>query len=174
MNAGQSSRAAAGGTKLASAGESAKEAADDVLDEGGGQARPHSREQLRQPERRQRVPGVLRPPQAGERVLHVSGLEKAEPTELHEGDVATTELDLQRVAVVRGPEQDRLLSQGDPGLAPFEDARDDVFDLGELVGDGGQNRPRAARARREEALFVTLGRQRQHSLAASRMGAVER
>ena len=174
-NAGQSARAAAGGPKLASAGGSAKRAPRHVAHQRVGQARPHPGQQLRDPEAGQAVARVLRPAQAGERVLDVRRLEKLQPAVLHERDVAPAELDLQRVAVVRGAEQHRLLAQRHAGLAPLEDALDDVVDLRQLVGDGDQHRPRRRRrAWRRGSCRSARRASAMTALAASRIGCVER
>ena len=158
MNAGQSARAAAGGSKLAMRRRQGQGAGGHVPQQRVCQARAHARQQLRDPERGQAVARVLGPAQASQRVLDVGGLEKAQPAELHERDVAAAELDLQRVAVVAAAKQDRLLAQGHPGLSPFEDALDDVVDLRPLVGDGGQHRLVDPGARRAKLLVEARGR----------------
>ena len=141
-----------------------------MAEEPVGEARPHSREQLSDSERGQRIARVLGPAQAGERVLDVGGLEEPQPAELHERDVAPPELHLERVAVVRGPEQHRLLPQRHPRLAPLEDLAHDIVDLRELVRDGdhaGRAPPGRAENRRfswrSAASAIT-------ALAASRIG----
>ena len=86
-------------------------------------------------------------------------LQKAQPPVLHEGDVAAAELHLQQIAVVGGPEEHRLLAQRHAGLAPLEDAPDDVIDLGDLVRHRDQPRPLSAGAGGEQLLGVALGGQ---------------
>ena len=135
-----------------------------------GEARAHPGQQLRDAEAGQAVARVLGPAQAGERVLDVRRLEETQAAELHERDVAAAELDLQRVAVVGGAEQHRLLAQRHARLAPFEDPLDDVGDLRQLVGDGRQQRAHAARARARQVLLVALARGRQRD---DRVGRVQ-
>ena len=133
-----------------------------------GDARPHPGQQLRHAEGGQRVARVLGPAQTGQRVLDVGRLEKAQAAELHERDVAAAELHLERVAVVRGAEQHRLLPQRHARLAPLEHARDHVIDLAELVGHGDQRAAAPRRRAREKSSCVALGGERD-----DRVGRVE-
>ena len=84
-----------------------------VQDALGGR-RADAGQQLQHPEAGHPVARVLREAQDREHVLDVRRLEELQPAELHEGDVAPGELQLELGAVVRGPEQHRLLFSGMP------------------------------------------------------------
>src|SRR5690349_1288084 len=74
--------------------------------------RSHTRQQLQEPETRDPVAWVLGEAQQGEQIFDMRGVEELQPTEFHERDVPPGQLDLQRTAVVRRPEENRLLLQG--------------------------------------------------------------
>jgi hypothetical protein len=86
------------------------------------------------------IAGVLDEPQQREHVLDVCGVKKLETAELHERDVATGKLYLQRSAVRGRPEKDRLLFEESTFLAGFENALDDLTRLIGLVSHGDQSR----------------------------------
>ena len=54
-------------------------------------------------------------------ILDVGGLQEFKAAEFYEGDVASGELDFEKPAVMRGPEQDRLLFQRRAALVVFQD-----------------------------------------------------
>ena len=72
-----------------------------------------------QPEARDAVARVLGEAQQRQQVLDVRRVEEFQAAELHERDVAPGQLDLERAAVVRGPEQHRLLLQDRCQLSRF-------------------------------------------------------
>ncbi len=70
----------------------------------------------------------------------MGGVEKFQPAEFHEGNVAAGQLDLQRTAVGRGAEQHGLLLQQRSFLAIFKHAFDDVARLVGLIAHRDQLR----------------------------------
>ena len=64
------------------------------------------------------------------------GLEKFETAVFDEGNVASRQLELERVAVMRASEEHCLAPQRHAAFAGFENARDDVFGLRLVVGNG--------------------------------------
>jgi hypothetical protein len=63
----------------------------------------------------------------------VGGIEKLEPAEFDERNVAAGKFDFERTAVARCPEQHRLLLQQHAGFAVLKDALDDAAGLVGLV-----------------------------------------
>jgi hypothetical protein len=111
-----------------------------------GRAWTDAVEQLQDAEARHAVGRVFGPAQDSEKVLDVGRLDEFEAAELHEGDVAAVQLDLQHGAVTRGAEQDRLLLERNAGLAVFENRGGDVIDLRRVIENRHQRRLAAARA----------------------------
>ena len=72
---------------------------------------PDARQELQHAEAGDAVARVLDEAQQRQQILDVRGVEELQAAELDEGDVAAGQLDLERSAMVRGPEQDRLLLQ---------------------------------------------------------------
>ena len=94
---------------------------------------PTPGQQLQQAEAGDAVARILDEAQQRQHVLDVGGVEEFQAAELHEGNVAPGQLDLQRAAVAGGAEQHRLLLQQRAALAVFQHALDDVARLVGLV-----------------------------------------
>ncbi len=88
---------------------------------------------MHQPKSRDAVARVLDKAQHRQHVLDMRGIEKFETAELDEGDIAPGQLDLQRAAVMRRPEQHGLLLEDRPGFAVLQDSFDDVAGLVGLI-----------------------------------------
>ncbi len=114
--------------------------------------RSDAAQELQDAKPRHLVARVLGPAQDCQHVLDVRGLEELQAAVLDERNVAPGELDLERVAVVRRPHQNRLVAQQEPFLASLEDHLGDHLGLARLVLDGDQKRPRPLAARRHERL----------------------
>jgi hypothetical protein len=84
--------------------------------------------------------GVLDEPQQRKQILDVGGVEELQAAELHEGNVAPRQLDFERCAVVRRPEENRLLLQACTNCTVFQHAFDDVAGLAGLVAHTYQPR----------------------------------
>ena len=137
--------------------------------------RPDAGHQMHQPKARDAVARVFDEAQQRQHVLDVRGVEKFQPAELDEGDVAPGQLDFERAAVARGAEQHRLLLQARAGLAILQHALDDVAGLVGLVAHGDQLRLCGGGPLGPEVLGETLlGASSMTPLAAARMGCVER
>ena len=121
-------------------------------------------QKLHQPEAGDPVARVLHKPQQGEHVLDVRGIEELEAAELHEGNVAAGQLHLERPAMMRGPEQHRLLLEADAGLAVRQHLLDDVAGLVGLVAHGDQLRPLGRGAVGPEVLGEALGGELDHRI----------
>ena len=98
------------------------------------------------------------------------GLEEFQPAELHEGDVAPGELDLQRRAVLRGAEQHCLRLQRDTGLASRQHRLDDERGLLGLVAHAHQLGPLARLALAPQRLGVALGSPGDHAVGGGEDG----
>ena len=83
-----------------------------AFDEAGGRGRPDAVEQAEGAGPGQLVPRVVEQPQQRQQVLHVGGLEEAQPAVLHVRHVAAGELELEQVGVPGGPEQHGLAGAG--------------------------------------------------------------
>src|SRR6185369_504177 len=70
------------------------------------------------------------------------GVEKFQPAEFHERDIAAGEFDFKRTAVAGSTEQNGLLFQERTGFAMLQDALDDETCLVSLVADGDELRLR--------------------------------
>ena len=105
----------------------------EVLDRSLGVRRADAVEQLQHAEGAGRVPRVFGQPQDRQRVLDMRRFEELQAAVLHERDVPPGQLDFQRVAVVGGAEEDRLLAQRDARLEVLQDAADQVVALLVLV-----------------------------------------
>ena len=92
------------------------------------------------------------------------GLEEPQAAELDVGDVAAGQLQLEGGTVAGGAEQDRLVAQGQPGLAVGQDLGRDMLGLGEVVADHDQPRPLRRAPGREQLLAVALARQPDHGV----------
>ena len=117
---------------------------------------------------------VLQHAEHRERVLHVCGLEELEPAELHERDVATEQLDLEHVGVVRRAEQHGLVLERGASFACGEHRAADRVGLTRLVEARLERRHAAAGALGPQRLLVALRRDRDHRVDRSRIGVVER
>ncbi len=84
---------------------------DQQFEQGTGPCGADAVVQPQQPVPGDFVEPVVQQPDGGHEVLDVRGLEELQPTELDERDVAGGELDLEKIAVVRRPHQDRLVLQ---------------------------------------------------------------
>ena len=82
------------------------------IQEAGRGRRPGARHELDHAEPRHPVARVFGPAQERQHVLDVGGLQKLEPAELDERNIAPGQLDLERAAVMGGAEQHRLRLQG--------------------------------------------------------------
>lgn len=100
----------------------------------------NTRQQMHDPEAGDPIAWILHEPQQGEHVLDVRGVKKLQTAELHERDVMTGELDLQRPAMRGRPEKHCLLFEEGPFLAVFENALDDVARLIGFVAHDDQAR----------------------------------
>ena len=136
--------------------------------------RSHARQQLHDAKAGDPVARVLDEPQQRQQILDVRGVEELQAAELHEGNVAPCQLDFERAAVVRGPEEDRLLLQARANLAVFQHALDDVAGLVGLVAHADQPRTLGRLAVRPEVLGEALAASSITPLAAARIGCVER
>ena len=74
---------------------------------------------------------------ATRQVFHVGRLDELQPAVFHEGDVPSRQFDLERVGVVPGAEQDRLVPQCDPCLAALQHEVAHVPGLGFGILHGG-------------------------------------
>ena len=83
---------------------------------------------------------VLDEAQQRQHILDVCGIQKFQPAELHERNVATSQLDLQRTAMRRCPEQHRLMLELIAFLAVCQDLLDDVTRLIRFVTNGNELR----------------------------------
>ena len=84
---------------------------------------------MHQPETGDAVARIFDEAQERQQVLDVGGIEKFQPTEFDERNVAPGELHLERAGVLRGAEQHRLLLQEGAGFAVFENPFDDAARL---------------------------------------------
>ena len=109
-------------------------------------------QQVQQPEARDAVARIFDETQQRQHVLDVRGIEKFQPAELYERDVAAGQFDFERTAVARCPEQHRLLLQERAGLAVLQDALDDAAGLVGLVAYGNELRLRGGRPLGPEVL----------------------
>ena len=105
-----------------------------------GGSRADARQKMKDPETGYAVARVFRKAQQGQHILDMGGIEKFEPAELHERNVASREFDLERPAMRRGPKQHRLLLQQRAFLAVRQDAIDNVARLIGFVADGDELR----------------------------------
>ena len=133
-----------------------------VVHHGARRRRADPLGQLQDPEPRDLVQRVLEDPQQRERVLHVRSLEELQPAVLHERDVATEELDLQAIGMVRCAEEHGLFFQRHAALAVFEDRATDRFRLVGIVHACAQRRALAIRAIGPERLVVAFRCERDH------------
>ena len=113
------------------------------------------------------VAGVLDEPQQREQALDVRGVEELQAAELHEGNVAPCQPDFERCAVMRRPEENRLLHQARTNLAVFQHAFDDVASLASHGRSDDWRSVQRFLVKRSVVTSITL-------LAAARMGWVER
>ena len=121
------------------------------------------------------VARVLGQPQEAEQVFDVGRLDELEPAVLVERDVAAGKLDFERHAVVRRPEQHRLLAQLRPPLAMLQDTVDDELRLLVFVGAVDQLRAFARLAgARQRSLPCRSFHSAMTRLVASRIGCVLR
>ena len=95
-------------------------------------------------------------------------VEELQATELHERDVAPRQLELQRRAVVRGAEEDRLRLQTNSGLAVLQNLLDDEARLIGFVAHGDQLRAPCGGAFGPEVLGEALGGQIDHGVRGSK------
>ena len=95
--------------------------------------RPDAGQELQHAESGDAVARILDEAQQRQQILDVRGVEELQAAELDEGDVAAGQFQLQRSAMVRGAEQDRLLLQRGPAFAVLQHALDDVARLVGLV-----------------------------------------
>ena len=105
-------------------------------------------------------------------VLDVGRLEEAQAAVLHVGDAPARQLELEQVAVVRGPDQHRLLPQRDALLAVRQDLLAHRVDLRVLVGGSAPvpaGRRRRAGRRAARAMNPS-GASAPTALATSRIG----
>ena len=86
------------------------------------------------------VARILYEPQQSKDVFDMGGVKKLQAAELHEGDIATGELDFERSTMGGRAEEHRLLFKEGSFLAGFEDPLDDVARLIGLVAHGDQAR----------------------------------
>ena len=126
--------------------------------------RADARHELGDAQARHPAARVLCPSQHRENVLYVRGLEKLQPAELHERDVAARELELERRAVVRGAKQCRLALQRDAGLAVAQHLVGDPRGLRRLVGHRHQRGPLRRRRIAPQLLAETLRGERDHGI----------
>ena len=135
---------------------------------------PDAFEQLEQPEPGQLVAGVVGQAEQADQILHVGGLEEPQPAVLHVGDAAARELELEQVAVVRGPDQHRLLPQlrcrPPVGQDPFAHRGDLASSSAQRTSCGGRPEPATDRSR----AMNPAGASALTALATSRIGWVER
>ena len=103
--------------------------ADDHVERPPGGDRADAVEQLQHPKPGELVAGIADEPEQRDQVLDVGGLEVAQSTVLDEWDLAAGELELQQVAVMRGPHQHGLVAQLDPLLARLEHPLTDLVGL---------------------------------------------
>src|SRR4029077_3777136 len=68
-------------------------------------------------------------------ILDVRSIEELQPAEFHEGDIATRQLDLERTAVMRRPEENGLLFQARANLSVLQDTLDDIAGLIRLIAN---------------------------------------
>src|SRR5262249_54507572 len=95
-------------------------------------------------------------------VLDVRSFEEAKAPVLDEGNAASAQLELERIAMMRRAEQHCLLLERHAGLAVLEDASDHVIDLQEFVRRRDQPGSASSAARGSEVLGKALGGQADH------------
>ena len=105
------------------------------------------------------------------RVLDMRGVEKLQPAELHERDVAASELEFERGAVVGGAKQHRLRFRARrPPRGWRARGRDEARLIG-VVGDGDERGSAPAGRVGPKVLGETLGRERDHRVGGGEDGA---
>ena len=102
--------------------------------------RTDARHELQEAEAGDAVARVFGKAQQRQQILDVRGVEELQTTELHKGNVALGELDLERARMMRGAEQHGLVLQQGTGLAVLQHALDDVARLVRLIADGNEAR----------------------------------
>ncbi len=131
---------ARGGDGRPHSAESGSADSTDAVEHALRRRRPDARQQLQDAEAGDAVARILDEAQQRQHVLDVGGVEKFQPAEFHERNVAAGQLDFERTAVVGGAEQHRLLLQECALLAIFQHAFDDVARLVGLVAHRDQLR----------------------------------
>src|SRR4029453_5637412 len=121
---------------------------------GGG---THPLEQLEDPEPADLVGGVLEDPPQRHGVLDVGRLQELQAAVFDARDVAASQLDLQEVAVVRGPEQHGLSAQRCPSLAMLEHLATDLVALLGLVETRLKGGTHGAGPLGPQGLLVAMG-----------------
>ena len=97
---------------------------------------PDARQQMQDAEAGDAVARILDEPQQRQHVLDVGGVEKFQPAEFDEGNVAAGQLDLERPAMRGGAKQHRLMLEQRAFLAIVKHLLDDVAGLIGLVAHG--------------------------------------
>ena len=123
---------------------------------------------MQQPEPRELVAGVVGEAEEADQILHVRGFEEPQPAVLHVGDTPPRQLELEKIAVVRGAHEHRLLAQRDAFLAMGQDLLAHGVDLRVLVGTAHEPGPFPFGGIRPQARHEPLGR-----AVTDRVGDVE-
>src|SRR5580698_9306860 len=98
------------------------------------------------------------------------GVQELEPTKFDKWNIPTGQLDLNRTAMARSSEQDRLLFQHGSRLSVFQDALDDKPRLVSFIAHTHQLRLGAGSTIRPEVLGKALSRQTNHAVGGSQDG----
>jgi len=140
----------------------------DVVEDALGRTGADAGDQLHDPKPRDPIARVLSEAQHGQQILDVGSLEEFEPTKLDEWDVPPRQFDLEQPAMMRCPEQDRLLLQRQAGFAVFEDAFDDISGLILFIANRNELRQLATGAVRPEVFCIALARLLDQSVCCSK------
>src|SRR4051812_9606443 len=110
---------------------------------------------------------VLDETQQRQYILDVSGIEKLQTTKLDKWDVAAGQLEFQRTAMARGPEQYGLLLQQRARFPVFQNTFDNAAGLVSFIAGGNKLRLCARASIRPEIFSETFLRQIDHAVSGS-------
>jgi hypothetical protein len=120
--------------------------------------------ELHYPKSGDTVSRILDEAQQRQHVLDMGGVEKLEPAEFHEGNIAAGQFNLQRTAVMRCAKEYRLLFQRGAGFAVLQHTLDNETRLVGLVAHVHQLRLLGGGSIGPEVLGKPLGRKINHGI----------
>ena len=132
--------------------------------------RPDARQKLQDAKAGHLVARVLHEAQQRQQILDVRGIEELEAAEFDEGDVAAGQLDLERAAVARRPEQHGLLFQLRAALPVLQHPLDHIAGLIRLIAHAHQFRQFGRLAIGPEVLGEALGGQADDAIGGGEDG----